>query len=88
MSKIYSDLHLLLDGHAGLVVHLHVADELLRNFFKDLFGEVSTADGILEFDELNDIASCNLTTRAQAAAIAIKFLHRAKVSIADADDND
>ena len=66
----------------------HVADELLRYLFEHLGSKVSTEDGILVLYELYDVARCLATVVSQTTTVAIESFHRAKISIANADNND
>ena len=85
---IVSEASLLLDSFTGLACHFHVLNELLWDFLENLSSQITFPDGILEADELYNIASSNFTSVAQTATITVKGLHRAEVSIADADDDD
>ena len=76
-------------GNRVEAIALHVVNNLIGHFLKDLFGEVTLLHGYVVLDELDDIAGGFLTLAvAETLTVAIKFFHGAEIGPADTNDDD
>lgn len=81
--------HVLLLSLRNDVVALHVRADLIRNFFEDLFGQITPGDGLVELYELDDITGNTLAHRIlQRAIVAIELIHLLEVCIAHSNNDD
>jgi len=70
-----------------LVCKFHPSDQLIGDFLKDLFGEVSSNHALCELDELNDVSLAWLTSGvSKTVSIAIKLLHQGEIGTTDSDN--
>ena len=68
---------------------LHIGADLIGNFLEHLLGKISSGHGLIELDELDDIAGDSLACRvSERTVIAIQLVHHREVCITDSNDND
>ena len=80
-------VHQVSDWYCGDSIDLHIAKELSWYLFEDLLCEVTSTNGVIELDELNNVALGGFPAIAKAATIAVELLHCAEVSITNANNN-
>ena len=85
----YFSSDVLLYSHRFVAGLLHIAAQLIGYFFKHLLSKISSPEGLVECDELDDIARTWLPLSVpQEKTIAIELLHRCEVGITNSHNDD
>ncbi len=85
---VNSDYELVLHGDWHETNLLHVAAELSRHFFQNLFSKIALGHWLVEGNKLHDVsATWPSSVILKGSSISIKFPHTAEICIADPDDN-
>ncbi len=85
---VNSDYELMLHGNWHESNLLHVAAELSRHLFQNLFSEITIGHWLIEGNKLNYVSVTGSSSIIlKKRTVTIKFIHAAEICIADPDDN-